>query len=390
MRICLYTGSALPKLGGQEAVVDALARQFLALGHEPVVLAPRPRSPLDRSGDLRLPYRVVRHPRFFSTRRFVSGYAYFLRRAHATLAFDIIHCHDVYPTGYIGALCKKQSGVPLVITSHGGDVRANSVRMQKPGIPQRSVVALRAADAVISIGPFTEREYRRLWPGIESIVTIPNGVDLSEYRVQVERPFGLDESISAGGYLLFLGRLVKRKGIDVLLKALAELPAAQRTMAVIAGEGDERQSLEELSVRLELRDQVRFVGPVTGQSKFWLVQNARFTVMPSRDEESFGLVVLESFAAGRAVIGSAVSGIRDLIREGETGLLVPADDALALAVGIRRLMENLELTRSLGENGRRVSADYSWENIARRHVGLYERLKADCGATVSSRGSATR
>jgi glycosyltransferase involved in cell wall biosynthesis len=390
MRICLYTGSALPKLGGQEAVVDALARRFLAMGHEPVVLAPRPRRPHVTSGDARLPYPVVRHPRFFSTRRFVSGYGYFLRRAHVKYGFDIIHCHDVYPTGYIGALCKKQLAVPLVITSHGGDVRANSVRMQKPGIPQRSAAALRAANAVISIGPFTEREYQRLLPGIDNIVTIPNGVELEDYRVAVERPSGLEASIVAADYLLFLGRLVKRKGIDVLLNAVAQLPAQQRPMSVIAGEGDERQSLEGLAARLGIPAHVRFVGPVTGQTKFWLIQNARFVVMPSRDEESFGLVVLEAYAAGRPLIGSTVSGIRDLVRGGQTGLLVPPDDPPALAGAIRRLMQDSELVRSMGENAKRVSADYSWEAIARRHIELYRQSKSAAQPALNSPDSATR
>src|SRR5437016_5088415 len=106
MRICLYTGTALPKLGGQEAVVDALARQFLKLGHEPLVMAPRPRLPL-RPDDGTLPYPVISHPRFFSTKFLVSWYRAFLRRAARRNHFDILHCHDVYPTGYLAALTRQ-------------------------------------------------------------------------------------------------------------------------------------------------------------------------------------------------------------------------------------------------------------------------------------------
>ena len=103
MRICLYTSTALPKLGGQEAVVDALAREFLAAGHSPLVLAPQPCRPM-RVEDDRLPYRVVRHPRFYSTRAFVRWYRWYLRRLYARWPFDILHCHDVYPTGWIASL----------------------------------------------------------------------------------------------------------------------------------------------------------------------------------------------------------------------------------------------------------------------------------------------
>src|SRR4051794_4318938 len=107
MRICLYTGTALPKLGGQEAVVDALARQFRKLGHQPFVMAPRPRLPL-RPDDASLPYPVIRHPRFYSTKLLVGWYRGWLRRAHQRHRFDVLHCHDVYPTGYLAALTRDQ------------------------------------------------------------------------------------------------------------------------------------------------------------------------------------------------------------------------------------------------------------------------------------------
>src|SRR5579864_2465471 len=205
MHICLYTATALPKLGGQEAVVDALARHFVRLGHEAVVLAPRPRKPL-KPQDRNFPYPVVRHPRFFSTRDFVSWYRHFLSSAHARHRFDVIHCHDVYPTGYLAALCRPRLRVPVVITSHGGDVRDNNARLTKRGLPERCALALRAADALISIGPFTEQGFRRIYPDAPRIVTIPNGIDLTPYEAPAPRPAGLDAAIRPGGYVLFLGR----------------------------------------------------------------------------------------------------------------------------------------------------------------------------------------
>jgi phosphatidylinositol alpha-mannosyltransferase/D-inositol-3-phosphate glycosyltransferase len=374
MRICLYTATALPKLGGQEAVVDSLARHFGFLGHEPVILAPQPRRPL-RHRDRQLPYRVVRHPRFVSTRDFVSWYRVFLRRLHARHRFEVIHCHDVYPTGYLAALCKPKLGIPLVITSHGGDVRENNPRLEKGGIPQRMLTALRAADALVSIAPFTEKNFRRLLPEARRIVTIPNGIDLVSYRTPAPRPADLDPAIRTGKYFLFLGRLAHRKGVDVLIRALSLIPdSPDRLQLVIAGMGEEQAELEWLAQSLKVVDGLRFVGRVEGDRKIYLLQNALATVMPSRVWEAFPLVALEAFAAGRPVIGSRVPGIADLVEENGTGVLVPEDNPAALAAVLSRVMNDPLRADQMGAAARDIAQSYSWESIARRHVELYEQL----------------
>jgi len=113
-------------MGGQEIVVDALARQFCALGHHPVVLAPVPRK-LSIRGES-YPYEVVRHPRFYSTYYFVPWYRRFLAQQYRRQAFDVLHCHGIYPPAYLSALMKDEIRVPIVVTSHGGDVYEQNVR----------------------------------------------------------------------------------------------------------------------------------------------------------------------------------------------------------------------------------------------------------------------
>ena len=371
MRICLYTATALPKLGGQEAVVDSLARHFLRLGHEPVVLAPHPRRPL-RARDSDLPYPVVRHPRFISTRDFVGWYRVFLSRLHRRYRFDVIHCHDVYPTGYLAALGKANSGVPLIITSHGGDVRENNPRLERGGIPQRMLLALRHADVLVSIAPFTEQNFRRLYPDAKRIVTIPNGIDLAPYEAAAPRPGSLDPAIVAGQYVLFLGRLARRKGVDVLLEALARTPVAGAgVQLVVAGSGDDQAELEAKTNALGLGNRVRFVGRVEGAEKLYLLQNAIAVVMPSRVWEAFPLVVLESFAAGKPVIGTRVPGIADLVEEGTTGWLFGDENAEELSQALRRVLADPGAAAGLGDAARGIARGYSWEAIAAKHVALY-------------------
>jgi glycogen synthase len=373
MRICLYTSTALPKVGGQELVVDTLARQFSALGQDVTVMAPRHRHlPID---DARLPYPVVRHPRFISTRRFVAWYRRWLQELYYWNRFDVLHCHDVYPTGYLAALCRQDLASPIVITSHGGDVREGNVRLAKPGLPARHTLALQSADALIAISNFTRDGFLRLHPGAKNIVNISNGVDLSLFAQQAVRPSGLDPAIRSDEFVLFIGRLHVRKGVDVLLEALRQLRPSAGVQLVVAGDGDERAALEAQAARAGLMGHVRFLGNTTGQAKTWLLQNCRAVAVPSRTWESFGLVVLEGYAAGRPVIASTLPGMQELIQHGRTGLLVAPESPRQLAAAVERLLRDRALARRMGEAGRVVANTHSWEAIARQHIELYQRLR---------------
>jgi glycosyltransferase involved in cell wall biosynthesis len=374
MRICLYTETALPKMGGQEFVVDALARQFLVLGHEVVVLAPRPRPPL-QPNDAALPYPVVRHPRFISSRHLVSWYRWWLLKLHRTRRFDVLHCHGIYPPGYLAGLSRRRLSIPTIITSHGGDVREGNVRLAKTLVHRRCVEALQQADALIAISRFTREGLLRLCPRPRRLVSIPNGVDSEPFAESAPRPSGIDAAIRPGQYVLFLGRLKQRKGADVLLNALKEVPARESVQLVIAGDGEERQALERQTTLGGLGNRVHFVGPIFGSEKVYLLQNALCTVVPSRLPDAFPLVVLESYAAGTPVLGTRVPGLEDLIQADRTGWLVAPDSPRELSEVLKRIFSNPARARRLGEEARGIVPDYSWQTIALRHVHLYQTLR---------------
>jgi glycosyltransferase involved in cell wall biosynthesis len=373
MRICLYTETALPKLGGQELVVDALARQFTAQGHDAIVLAPRPRHL--RVDDSQLPYPVARHPRFISTRRLVAWYGHWLLKTNRRHRFEILHCHSVYPCGYLAALNRQYLGVPTVITSHGGDVREGNVRLAKPGLPARHSLAVARADALVAISRFTRDGFLRLYPQAEPIVAIPNGVDLAPFAQPAPRPAELEMRIQAERFVLFLGRLNRRKGVDVLLDAWAQVAPGNQEQLIVAGDGDERAALVAQAARLNLADRVHFVGTATGELKIWLLQNASFVVIPSRTWEAFPLVVLESYAAGRPVVGTRIAGLEDLVQENRTGLLTPPDSPADLATAVGRLLQNGDETRAMGRRARLAARDYGWDAVADKYLELFERLK---------------
>lgn len=374
MRICLYTETALPQVGGQELVVDTLARTYQTLGHDVVVLAPQPHSPY-RACDAQYPYPMVRHPRFLSSRYFVSWYQYYLRQLWKRRPCDILHCHGLFPPGYLAALTRRHLGVPVVLTSHGGDLHRDNIRLRKPGVKERLIQGLKAADALIAISRFTSEGYRRLCPQAQRIVNIPNGVDLDTMLTPASRPADLDPAIVPGQYLLFLGRLRHRKGADLLLRALAGVADTGRVQVVIAGEGSDRPALEALAAELGVARRVRFVGGVAGVHKNYLLQNALCGVVPSRTWEAFPLVVLEMFAAGKAVIGTHIPGLEDLIEE-TTGWSVLPESPESLGRALAEALAYPEETCRRGEAALRVALGFDWNAIAERHVELYEDVVA--------------
>lgn len=375
MRIGVYTESALPMTGGQELVVDALARCFTKLGHEVTVLAPWPRGGI-RTRDEELPYEVVRHPRFISTRRFLDWYGRYVAAVYRKRRFDILHCHSVYPTGYIAARCSAIDAVPKVITSHCGDVCPSSRLLKKPGLPSRYSLSLRRAEAAVAISRFVEQRLKGLCPEIRRVVRLPNGVDAGRFSRPVKRPTGLSPGIRPGEYLLFLGRLVQRKGVDLLLDGFALSNSDRRLHLAVAGDGPEKAVLKCRASDLGIGDRVHFVGEVHGVSKTWLFQNALCTVIPSRISEGFPLVLLESCAAGRPVIGTEIPGLRELICPRRTGLLVAPESPVELGRALSRLIADDELRERLRAEARQFAKRHDWTQVARSHLALFEELIA--------------
>ena len=374
MRICLYTDTALPKLGGQEMVVDALARQFQELGHVVMVLAPHPRLPM-RANDRSLPYPVYRHPRFYSTRRLVDWYRWWLLRAARRFRFEVLHCHGVYPPGYLAALTKARLRVPVLITSHGGDVRPGGVRQSKAAVKPRQIRAIQSADVLVSISRFTEQGFLFWGARPEQIVSIPNGVDLAPFATTAPRPRDLDPAIVRKQFVLFLGRLTQRMGVDVGLEALAMAPRASGVDLVIAGDGDVRGQLEQQVRALNAQERVRFVGAVSGEKKTWLLQNALCTAMPSRVWEAFPLVVLESYACGTPMLATQIPGLKDLVEAGKTGWLTPPESPQALAAALADVFADPPRCQMMGRAGLEFAQGYSWRNVAQRHIELYEAIR---------------
>lgn len=375
MNICLLTPTFLPKLGGVEIVVSSLAERYVRAGHRVVVVTQWPRKGRGQPQDESLPYPVVRYPRplTFWWSFGLRGITRALARAHRQLPFDVIHCHLAYPTGPVALAYGKRHRIPVVITTHGSDVRADCRYRRRASIWRKICRALREADAVTAISQEMKSLLKEICsPDGREIPIIPNAVDVADLNEPVEFdpawPVRKD-----GPFVLYLGGLTHKKGVDVLLEAVKRLAAAGELPArlVIAGDGAARDKLQAQAG--ELNGQVQFLGRVAGPLKKFLFQNCRFVVMPSLTE-GFGLVAVEALACGKPLVASAVGGLKELMTaDCDLGLTVPPGDPEALAAAIKQM--DTRVASFPGEAIRRYARRFDWPTVAGSYLDLYRRVQ---------------
>ncbi|MBF0501638.1 MAG: glycosyltransferase [Candidatus Riflebacteria bacterium] len=170
-----------------------------------------------------------------------------------------------------------------------------------------------------------------------------------------------------------LSRLHPVKGLDILIEALARLNTrGKRFRLVIGGDGRERERLEKLVAQRGLQGRVEFAGSISSPGAF--LDALDIFIAPSR-EEAFGITICEAMERGIPVVGSAVGGIREIVRSGVDGLLVTPDDSDVLANALERLLDNRMEVSVMGRNAReRVVRDFPRERALERHLEMYERL----------------
>ena len=216
---------------------------------------------------------------------------------------------------------------------------------------------------------------------------VEHGWDASRFEVlpHFQRLEPVASPAGENAPLLYFGRLSREKGIDDLLRAMRRLPNLRLT---IAGDGPERNRLQELTAQLELRN-VLFAGNLRGTELDQAIARSRFTVLPSHAYETFGKTILESYARARAVIATDLGSRRELVREGTTGLLYQVGNVDELATTIQFLSSRRELAQEMGVAGRElVRTSYSPDAHYESLIAVYERMvqikKEKAGASLVS------
>jgi glycosyltransferase involved in cell wall biosynthesis len=272
---------------------------------------------------------------------------------------DLVHVHYAGGYGLWGARCDF---APLVVSVWGSDVVGLTHHPLRRMIVSRT---LRKATRISATSDYLRRTCVSLLPEVSrKMCVIPFGVALPTHVSPMPDP-------PVSFCFIKLHRHVY--GPDILLRAFAfarrEMPDIRLT---VVGTGDMSAQLERMVHTLDLEPSVKFVGLIPHERIYSLLQDHHIMVMPSR-EEAFGVAVLEAAACGRPTIASRVGGVPEVLRDGETGLLVPPGNKTALAQAMLRLARDPKTCRSLGETGRAmVQEKFLWSESLDSMSQLYE------------------
>jgi glycosyltransferase involved in cell wall biosynthesis len=217
-------------------------------------------------------------------------------------------------------------------------------------------VSVSTADDLVARG-IPRHAIRVIYNGVDSVRLTPN-----------------PQERSAKPLFVYLGRLKRYKRVDVVIRAFAQLNVPDATLE-IAGTGDYRAWLEGLVNSLGLNDRVKFLGFISEEAKLHLLRRAWASTLAS-PKEGWGISNLEAAACGTPVIAANSPGIRESVIDGQTGFLVPPDDAQAMAAAMRGIVVSPDLIDALGGAGRRFAETFTWDRAANATLTHLEEVVA--------------
>lgn len=309
--------------------------------------------------------RVVRAPAVvrFSTAPFVPGWLSWIRR----LEPDVVHVHMPNPTGELAVLASR-SDAAIVATYHADIIRRGPV----PAVYDRFASAfLRRADRIHVSSPRLAETTASLRRHATRCVVIPFGVDPEQWEQRPPEADAIREKYGAKPVVVLLGRLVHYKGAEVLVEAMRDVDAT----ALIVGDGPLRGLAEARSRELGVTDRVHFVGAVPDEMRRAYLHAADVFVLPATNRgEAYGIVQVQAMATGTPSICSELgTGTSWVNRHGETGLVVPAGDASALARAVNELLADDARRERMGRAAqRRVRDELTRERMFAGLQSLYE------------------
>ncbi len=387
MKLLHVVASYLParRYGGTIVSVHALCRALAARGHDVHVYT----TSVDGPGDSPVPHGVPVDLDGVKVWYFTSKHLRRIYRSPALGAalrrhasdFQVVHTHGIYlwPL-WTAAREAHRAGVPYVVSPRG--MLEKELIEQKNAWLKASLIAfiekqtLESAAAIHVTSRREADEAAGFGFNLRKVCEVPNGVEIETASEMPVSP-AIARIITGSPYVVFVGRINWKKGLDRLIAAL---PHAESVRLVIAGNDEDayQPTIEALATAAGVRDRVVFSGSVLGADKLALVAGSRALLLPSYSE-NFGNVVLEAMAAGRPVIVTPEVGVADLVRDTGAGVVVAGSPEL-LGGALASLVNDPAGGSAMGARGRAAAARFSWDSIAAQMEALYRSVidRAEC------------
>ena len=289
--------------------------------------------------------------------------------------FDCVHCHWVLPQGLVQAFVSRKGSPPFIVTSHGADAFALDHALTRR---LKRYVLRRAAAVTVVSHAVRERLAAQGAMTLEDkdIHVIPMGVELNRFTPNRRDSDWAERFNLSCPVMLFVGRLSEKKGVTYLLRAMAREPLRSTTASLaIVGDGPLRESLGTEAESLGIADRVRFLGPMDHRDLPIAYASSDIFVAPSiiaegGDREGLPTVLCEAAASGLPAIATRVGGIPEVVRDGETGILVDEKNPDALSIALASLIGSSSERTQMGRAARLHIQRFGWTRLGERYRAL--------------------
>lgn len=382
MNILIVALDFKPEGGGTAEYTHQIARHLSLAGDNVMVLSKR--MDKDKEFDSTCPYKVYRH-NFVSllTNNRVRGYidSYpVIRRIAREHHVDIIISNTLQSRANMCQFVSRLLGIRYCILTYGLEINLKVGLLERI----RRTAAMRGADKVFCVSSFTQSLVMKYGVTRNRTSVISGGISIEDFKISGDKsqsPITLKFGLEHKKVIFTMARLVERKGIDMVIRALPKiLQRVPEVVYLIAGDGPYQGELKRLVQEYGVEVHVIFAGRVDKSELQDFYDACDLFIMPNRelkngDVEGFGIVFAEANACGKPVIAGRSGGAVDAVRDNQTGLLVDPLDIDEIADAVIHLLKNPEIAKQMGENGRkRVEKELTWNKLVSKMQGELKRL----------------
>jgi len=361
MRIALCSDYFYPKIGGITTHIEGLARALEERGHEVVIITKKAKFD-DRQHGL----NVIRVNSIFKTSRVLDiPQTSELERKIKEFRPDVIHGHHAFsPISLLSISAGKKLGIKTVLTNHSIQFLYDFDYLWKSSsyilFPYREYI--NNADRIIAVSRAAAKFISHFTS--KKVEIIGNAINVDEFSPKIKT--------FDGKSVLFVGRFTYRKGIYILLEAFQKVKQeVENAHLTLVGSGYFSQIADLLIRALNLGKNVSIAGEVEKEKLVEIYQNSHVFVLPSLYGESFGIVLLEAMASKTPVIASDDGGIKELIKNRKTGIIVKKGDVEELSEKITELLLDQNLSKKISTTAFREVKKYDWKNMVRKIEAVY-------------------